>query len=106
MPRLAPLQMARTTTYLSCRPFHIWPLHTTATHASTTDENETGIVEPQHPLPIFLGQSPREELNCMSESDSRALVLSAREKGRILLIYVCIAAATVLGVAASMLVGS
>ena len=42
----------------------------------------------------------------MSESDSRALVLSAREKGRILLIYVCIAAATVLGVAASILVGS
>src|SRR2546426_8948069 len=42
----------------------------------------------------------------MSESDSRALVLSAREKGRILLIYVCIAAATILGVASSILVGS
>src|SRR5438876_7787474 len=42
----------------------------------------------------------------MSESDSRALVLSAREKGRILVIYVCIAAATTLGVAGSIAVGS
>ena len=45
-------------------------------------------------------------MNRTSESDSRTLALSAREKGRILLIYVCIAVATTLGVAGSIAVGS
>ncbi len=42
----------------------------------------------------------------MSESDSKRLLLTASEKGRIFLIYLCIVAATMLGVAASMAVGS
>ena len=42
----------------------------------------------------------------MTKSDSKALALSASEKGRIFLIYACIIAAILLGVAASALVGS